>query len=195
LGARGLATGKKNATRRKAWIVFVDESGVSERPPIYRTWAPRGQTPVLIHPYNWNKLSVAGALAYRWDGRRCRFLFKIIEDSFKAADFIDLIRRLRRHFRRDQVTLVWDRLPGHRAVITRNYLETQKHWLRAEFLPPYAPDLNPVELAWGHAKRGDLANQRVFGLDDVHSALTKALRRIDTRLGMAFLRHTGLSLG
>ncbi len=61
--------GKKTARRRKAWIVFQDESRISERPSVRGTWAPRGQTPVLIHAFNGEKISVAAALvAYRWDG-------------------------------------------------------------------------------------------------------------------------------
>jgi hypothetical protein len=68
MGRGALADSKKNARRRKAWIVFQDESGVSERPSVRRAWAPRGQTPVLIHAFNWGKISVAAALAYRWDG-------------------------------------------------------------------------------------------------------------------------------
>src|SRR5438270_7421149 len=46
-GPAALAAGKKNARRRHAWIVFEDESGVSQHPVVRRTWAPRGQTPVL----------------------------------------------------------------------------------------------------------------------------------------------------
>src|SRR5882672_9629549 len=50
--------------RRRAWLVFEDESGVSQQPVVRRTWAPRGQTPVLIHTGGpWQRLSVAGALA------------------------------------------------------------------------------------------------------------------------------------
>jgi transposase len=64
----------KNARRQRAWLVFEDETGLTDRPPIRSTWAPRGQTPVVTHPYRWNKMSVAAALGYRWDGRRCRLL-------------------------------------------------------------------------------------------------------------------------
>src|SRR5215470_14634215 len=59
---------KKNARRRKAWIFFQDESGVSQRPSICRTWAPKGKTPVLMHAFNWSKLSVCAAIGYRYDG-------------------------------------------------------------------------------------------------------------------------------
>src|ERR1039458_7522595 len=53
-----MAGSKKNARRQKAWIFFQDESGVSQRPSIRRTWAPKGETPVLIHAFNWSKISI-----------------------------------------------------------------------------------------------------------------------------------------
>ena len=193
LGGSRLAAGKKNARRQRAWIIFQDETGISERPPVRRTWAPKGQTPVLTHPYNWNKLSVGGALAYRWDGRRCRFFFRTIPDSFKAKDVIAFLRSLKRHFQGTRVILIWDRLPGHKARITQAYLHQQRHWLRTEWLPAYAPELNPTEYVWGHAKGGELANQAVLDLDDVSEALRRGLRRA-AGLGFSFLRHAGLSL-
>ena len=63
-----MAGSQKNARRRKAWIFFQDESGVSQRPSIHRTWAPKGKTPVLIHAFNWSKMSICAAMGYRWDG-------------------------------------------------------------------------------------------------------------------------------
>jgi hypothetical protein len=59
---REMAGSKKNARRGKAWILFQDESGVSQRPSVRRTWAPKGETPVLIHAFNWSKMSVCAAL-------------------------------------------------------------------------------------------------------------------------------------
>src|SRR5206468_4332736 len=53
-----VARGKKNARRQRAWLVFEDESGVSQLPVVRRTWAPRGQTPVLTHTGgSWQRLS------------------------------------------------------------------------------------------------------------------------------------------
>src|SRR3989441_9789891 len=60
--AHALAAAKKNAKRQRAWLVFEDESGVSQQPVVRRTWAPRGETPILIHTGgNWKRLSIAGA--------------------------------------------------------------------------------------------------------------------------------------
>jgi transposase len=64
LGRPRLATDKKGARRRRAWIVFQDESGFSLLPPVRATWAPRGHTPVLRHRFNWKRLSMSAAVAY-----------------------------------------------------------------------------------------------------------------------------------
>jgi putative transposase len=134
-------------------------------------------------------------MAYRWDGRRCCFVFRTKPESYKALDVIAFLRALKQHFRGKKVILIWDKLPGHKATITQQYLSSQRHWLRMEWLPPYAPDLNPTEFVWGHSKGGALANQPVEDLDDVADALRRALRGVSNRLGFAFLRHAGLSFG
>ena len=67
-----LATTKKNA----ATLIFMDESGFSEAAVVRRTWAPRGQTPVL-HPRgrNLHWMSAMGAIAYHQrSGKACLLL-------------------------------------------------------------------------------------------------------------------------
>jgi transposase len=196
LGGRPLARGKKNARRRRAWLVFQDESGVSQRPPIRRTWAPRGETPVLIHAFNWKKLSVATALAFRWDGRCSQLFFQTRPGSYDGPSLIKFLKDLKRHVRRRRITLIWDGLPAHKSHEMQVYLARQRHWLVVERLPGYAPDLNPAELVWGNVKGRELANLCADNLDVVEAELRAGLRRVarHPRLAFAFLRHTGLSL-
>jgi len=52
--AETLAGVKKKAKNEGRTIVFIDESGLGERPHRCRIWAPRGQTPVLQYHFNWN---------------------------------------------------------------------------------------------------------------------------------------------
>jgi hypothetical protein len=190
-----VARSKKNARRRKAWIVFQDESGVSERPAVRRTWAPRGETPVLIHAFNWKKLSLCAALAYRWDGRRSRLYFQTRPDSYNAESLIAFLRDLRRHLRGQQATLIWDGLPAHQSRIMQAYLRSQRHWLRVERLPGYAPDLNPVETLWSNLKGQELANRCSKGLGEADTAVRQGMARVghSPPLAFAFLHHAGLS--
>lgn len=56
------------------------------RPPVRRTWAPRGETPVLIHAFNWAMLSLAVGLAFRWDFRRSGLFFQTRPGNYNDAN-------------------------------------------------------------------------------------------------------------
>jgi transposase len=191
-----MAGSKKSASRKRAWIVFEDEAGASLTPVVRRTWAPRGQTPVLRHPFNWDRISMAVALAYRWDGRRSRLYFQTREGNYNDVTLIEFVLELRRHFRGEQVILLWDGLPSHRSRDMQEFLAEQKDWLEVR-LPGYAPELNPAEGFWANLKGRELANRcetQVRTLDFV-ARLGAHRVRGDRHLLFGFLRHTGLTLG
>ena len=85
---------------------------------------------------------------------------------------------------------------AHKSNDMARYLAGQRHWLRVEWLPPYAPDLNPVETLWGNVKGQELANLQVEDTLDVVDGLRAGLRRVQrSNLGFSFLQHAGLSFG
>lgn len=191
-----LGTAKKNARRRRAWLVFEDESGVSQQPVVRRTWAPRGETPILTHTgANWKRLSIAGALAFRWDGRRVRFFFQTQPGSYTDARLITFLRALKRHFRGQRVVLIWDGLGAHKSQRMMTYVARQRVWLRLERLPAYAPELNPLEQVWGNVKTRDLANVCAPDLAALRRPLRVGFGRIrrDAGLAASFLSHAGLA--
>src|SRR6266478_1273494 len=181
---------------RDAAFVFEDESGVSQQPVVRRTWAPRGETPVLIHTGgHWKRLSIAGALAFRWDGRRTRFFFHTRAGSYTDAALICFLRDLKRHFPRQRLLLIWDGLSGHTSRVMTAYLARQHAWLTVERLPGYAPDLNPIEQLWGNVKTRELANVCAPNLAALRPPLRAGFARVrrQPQLAFAFLRHAGLA--
>jgi transposase len=191
-----VADSKKNARRRQAWIFFQDESGVSQRPPVRRTWAPKGETPVLIHAFNWKKMSICAALGYGWDGRRSKLFFQTRDGSYNTASLIQFLGDLKRELRGQKAVLVWDGLPAHKSREMKTYLGQQRDWLVVERLPGYAPDLNPVETLWGNIKGQELANRCATDLAEVDQAVRRGMARVrrSRRLPFSFLKHAGLSL-
>lgn len=190
-----LGAAKKNARRRHAWLVFEDESGLSQQPVVRRTWAPRGETPILTHVGgHWKRLSIAGALAFRWDGRRSRFFFQTRPGTYNDVGLIRFLRQLKRHFRNRRVSLIWDGLAAHKSDLMRAYLTRQRRWLTVERLPGYAPELNPVEQVWGNLKGRELANVCAPDLQALHGPLRAGCRRFrqTPTLAFSFLRHAGL---
>ena len=191
-----MGAAKKNARRHHAWLVFEDESGVSQQPVVRRTWAPRGETPILTHTGgHWKRLSIAGALAFRWDGRRTRFFFQTRAGTYTDVALIAFLRALKRHFPRQRVMLIWDGLGGHKSRVMATYLAGQRAWLTVERLPAYAPELNPIEQVWGNVKTRELANVCAPDLAALRPPLHAGFARVrrQPQLAFAFLQHAGLA--
>jgi len=196
VGQRTLAQGKKNARARGAWICFQDESGFSLLPSVRSTWAPKGQTPVLTHHFNWKRLSMSAAVCFRPDASEASLVFGIQSGSYNDESIMEFLTELHCHLGGDKVTLIWDGLPSHRSRAMQTFIKSQRSWLVVERLPAYAPDLNPVEQVWGNLKGSELANLCLDTIAEAEEIADEGLCRIgnDTRLAFAFLRHCGLQL-
>ncbi len=151
---------------------------------------------MLRHHFNWTRLSMAGALAFKPDGSEAALMFQIKEGSYSTESLIGFLHDLHGHFAGDQVTLIWDGLPSHRSTAMKNWITTQHSWLAVERLPGYAHDLNPIELVWGNVKAVELANLCPDTIDEARDAAETGLKRVSSSSGLcfAFLAHTGLSL-
>jgi transposase len=182
-----LANFEKRARRQNALIVFEDESGVSLLPSARATWAPRGHTPVLRHPFNWKRLSLAGALAYEPDGSDAHLIFELRPGAYNDEMLIEFLSDVN-EIEQGRVLLIWDGLPAHRSRRMTAWVHTQQHWLSVERLPGYAPDLNPVENAWRNLKSQELANLCADTIDEVATIAEGGLDRIgtDAQLCLAF---------
>ena len=196
MGQEALATLEKTARRQNALILFEDESGVSLLPSVRATWAPRGQTPVLRHRFNYKRLSIAGVLAYEPDGSDAHLLFQLRPGAYNDQTLIDFLGEVHEHEQQRRLILIWDGLPSHHSRRMLDWLADQRAWLSAERLPGYAPDLNPIEQVWGNVKSHELANLCADTLTQVSDAAEDGLHRVssDAPLCFAFLRHTGLRL-
>jgi transposase len=145
-------------------------------PTISRTWAPRGQTPVLTTAGNWTKVSAISALTVSPKRRRrglyCQFH---PNKNIRAPQVIKFLQHLLRHIR-GHIVLLWDRSQPHRAGVVKAYLRHHPR-LHVYPLPAYAPELNPDEQVWNHMKRA-LANSLPRDTKALQRQLYKPLRRL-----------------
>jgi hypothetical protein len=102
----------KDARARDAWIVSQDESGFS-LPSVRSTWAPKRQTPVLHHHFNWKRLSMSAAVCFRPDGTEASLVFGMQPGAYNDESLMESLTELNLHLDGDKVTLVWDGLPSH----------------------------------------------------------------------------------
>ena len=170
-----MAGAKKNCARQRRTIIFIDESGISERPHRVRTWAPRGQTPNLQYSFTWNQLP-AGAGVTFWS-----IYFKLVKGSIRAPEVIAFLTNLRRHLAGRKLLIIWDRLQAHRSRLVRDWVEAQGGEVQLEFLPPYAPELNPAEYLWAHWKQHELPNFCPKDFAELSAFARAKLRRTQRR--------------
>ena len=163
------------------------------QPVVRRTWAPRGETPVHRSWDRHDRLSVISALTVSPQRHRIGLYFSIHHDNIRAKEAGQFVRRLRRQLGGRKLLLVWDRLNTHRSAAPRL---SRSGAIAIDWLPPYAPDLNPVEAIWRHAKYADMANFIPDDLRHLEAELIVSLgyQRRDRDLLRSFFRHAGLPL-
>lgn len=142
---------------------------------------------------NWKRLSVIGALAVAPDLSRVHTFLSPQPGLIKGPQVVAFLRSLRRHLTAP-VLLVWDRLPAHVKRTTRDWVADQRHWLQIEWLPPYAPELNPVEYLWSHLDATALANFAPDELAELEAQARRGIRQVRRKddLAFSFLKHSGL---
>jgi transposase len=167
-------------------------------PPVRRTWAPVGHTPVLRHRMRGRRrLSMAAVCCYRPDGTDARLAFHLREGAYDTDQLIPIVQALGRLLGGGSpVILIWDNLPAHTSLAMRAWAADQHAWLTVEYLPAYAPDLNPVEGLWANLKGVELANRACGSLEELAGAAEQGIGRVrgEPELLFSFLDQAGLSL-
>ena len=121
------------------------------------------------------------------------FYFRLFPGSIRGPQVVQFLAHLLRHIP-GKVLVIWDRLPAHRAAVVKDFAAQQQGRLAWEFLPAYAPELNPVEYLWGHWKQHELPNLCPRTYWELSHAARRALRRMRRRptLVTAFWRQAEL---
>ena len=112
--------------------MFLDETGLMLHPLVRRTWAPRGQTPVM---YSWarhDRLSVIAGLSLSPRNRRIGLYFAVHEKNIKADGVEAFLRQVQRSLGR-RLIVVMDRWSAHRKA-AKALFGDKRFWI--EYLPP-----------------------------------------------------------
>ena len=164
-------------------------------PLVRRTWAPVGQTPILYQRgRSHERISMIAALTVSPRRRRVGLYFSLLpNENVVTQNLLRFVRALRRELG-SPIVLVWDRLNVHRSASTQ--LRCRSRSIHPVFLPPYAPELNPVEPFWAYLKMNPLANHAALDVRELRRRAERHSRQIagDQALLRSFLQATPLFL-
>jgi transposase len=138
-----------------------------------RTWAPRGQTPILRVKLTHDHLAAISGITL--DGR---LVMQVQEAAFDAAGVVRFLRVLLRKLP-GKLLIIWDGSSIHKGQPITDFLKRGAATrLHLERLPGYAPDLNPDEGIWNYLKRVELKNHCCRDLAELRLELRRAKERL-----------------
>ena len=187
----------RDAFRRKAHLISLDEAGFMLTPTVRPTLAPRGQTPVLPAWQRPDRISAISCLALGPEVAQPEFYFELLPADLNvtAADTVAFLRQLRRGLP-GPWTVIWDRHHLHsRARRVQAWLAGEPDVVLAD-LPGYAPALNPDEMVWAWLKYGRLANLTPHEVTELRDHLLTELEwaAFDGDLLAGFFNHAHLGV-
>ena len=161
-------------------LLFADESEALTHPSLAHVWAKKGADLRIPAPGQSAKVAMLGVL----DWRRRKLIVRTSRTK-RSSDFIALLEEVDRRYAPKfgvaltPIVLVLDNGPIHTSKASRAALAQRAHWLRVEWLPQYAPDLNAIEGVWRDLKRHHLAHQTFTGPDDLDCAIQEAVIKLN----------------
>jgi transposase len=167
-------------------LIFLDETWATTNMARSHGRAPRGERLVASVPYgHWHTTTFLCGL--RQDGLVAPL---VLDGAINGAAFLAYIEQMLCPTLHLGDIVICDNLPSHKVSGVREAIEARGASLL--YLPPYSPDLNPIELAFSKLKRLlRAAAERT--VDALWSAIGRLLQQFTPHECANFLRHCGYS--
>lgn len=185
------------AERRTAWrfwrahlhphdLVFIDETGANTKMDRRYGRMFRGQRLVAKVPHgHWKTTTFVGAL------RATGITAPLVVDGPMNGDvFLAYVEQQLAPTLRPGDTVIMDNLSSHKRVGVREAIESTGASL--VYLPPYSPDLNPIELAFSKLK-AKLRQAAARTVTDLENAIAQICDQFTSQECKAYFRHCGYS--
>jgi transposase len=162
-------------------LIFLDESGVTtSMTRLYARGAGGGRIHEATPGGHWKIMTILGAMSLNG-----MVATMTIEEPTDTDIFLAYVEHLLYPALKPGDVVVMDNLSAHKAPQVREWIE--KAGAELLYLPPYSPDLNPIEKAWAKLKQLLRAAQ-ARSKEALDLALTEALPRITPDNAKAWFR-------
>jgi transposase len=147
---------------------------------------PKGQRLLCKEPFgHWKTTTFTAAL--RHDGVTAPF---VLDGPMDGDTFLAYVRQVLAPTLKAGDIVIMDNLPSHKVTGIRQAIE--KAGAQLLYLPPYSPDLNPIEQMFAKLK-STLRSVAARTLDTLWLAIKDALLTFSAKECSAYLRHSGYS--
>jgi transposase len=168
-------------------VLFLDECGVNLAMTAVYAWAPRGERAVGSAPKNWgDNITLAAAL-----GLEGIVAPLMLRGSMDGEAFSGYIEQFVAPALRPGQVLLMDNLNVHKSVAVREAIEARG--AKLVFLPPYSPDMSPIERAWSKIKTL-VRKAAARGWDGMVDVVAAAMRAVCPADAVGWFHHSGYTV-
>jgi len=147
-------------------LVAIDEAGFHLTTEYKKIWFPRGETPRGAFFWSSKKLITFGALT---SSHKFYYDFYVAQNSMT---FMHFLRELFKTFdKKKKYLLIMDNAAFHKTQCVKNLIAEYAPRIRVEHIPPYSPELNPIETCWKVTKNNVTKSQYFPTIDEMQDAL------------------------
>ena len=143
-----------------------DEVHFQRHSSLIRMWAPKGQQPRVLSASTRQKVGYFGALDLKTG---C--LLTKEAPTFNAETFGGFLSYLLQHTQ-GKIHLILDNVSWHKAQDLSDFFIANRDRLVRVFLPPYSPELNPIERVWRITRRQVTHNRYFQSIEELETTLT-----------------------
>ena len=168
-------------------LIFIDESGLSTKMARLRGWAPKGQRCRAAMPHgHWNTTTFVGGLTL---SGICAPM--LLDGPMDGEAFLAWCEQMLAPVLRPDDVVIMDNLPAHKVAGVRQAIEAPGAILI--YLPPYSPDLNPIENAFAKLK-AHVRKAAARTVEALEAAVATALLTFQPSECENFFAHAGYDL-
>ena len=147
-------------------IIAIDEAGFQLTTTYKKIWFPRGETPRGAFFWSSKKLITFGALTSDH-----KFFYDFY-DAQNSLTFKHFLRNLFERLDKKKIyILILDNAGFHKTQCIKKLFEEYSTQVSVEYIPPYSPELNPIETCWKVTKNNVTKSQYFSNLEDMQEAL------------------------
>ena len=147
-------------------LVSIDEASFHIVTGYKRIWFPKGEKPKRAFFWSNKKLIVFGALT---SSSKFYYDFYVAQNSLTFSFFLkNLFDWLDSN---KKYVFILDNASFHKTDVVKALLEDKKEWITVEHIPPYSPELNPIETCWKVTKNAVTKSQHFNTMDSMQEAL------------------------
>lgn len=141
-------------------VLFHDETTVREHPTRTTVWSEKGHRPVVLTSGQHQKMHFSGVL-----NPKTGETYSTIVSGLNSDCFCQFLRELHTRYPNQRIHVILDGHRIHTSKQTKKFIDQNASWLEVSYLPPYSPNLNPVEQLWRWMKEKVVHNRfyRCFG--------------------------------